>query len=131
MTIDELNQQSRLVNEFFRGVQQDRPIPEVDPAALKQFHEKVIEQSRAAGDGAAIGLSALGLGHGISGEDAGPLCIRNWVIGIAFAQGLLADWQQGTELDGSVYRVAANIPVNGIQFDPETFTTRLRAERGT
>jgi hypothetical protein len=129
MTIDELNQQSRLVNEFFRGVQQDRPIPEVDPAALKQFHEKVIEQSRAASEGAAIGLSALGLGHSISGEDAGPLCVRNWVIGIAFAQGLLVDWQQGTELDGSVYRVAATIPVNGIQFDPEAFTVRLRAER--
>ena len=42
----------------------------------------------------------------------------------------LADWQQGTELDGSVYRVAASIRVNGIQFDPEAFVTRLRAERG-
>jgi hypothetical protein len=59
-----------------------------------------------------------------------PLCVRNWVIGIALMQGLLVDWQQGTELDGSVYRVAANIPVNGIQFDPEAFVTRLRAERG-
>jgi len=31
MTIDELNQQSLLLNEFFVGVQQDQPIPEVDP----------------------------------------------------------------------------------------------------
>jgi hypothetical protein len=130
MTIDELNQQSRLLNEFFVGVQQDQPIPEADPAALKQFHEKIIEQSRAAGKGAAIALSALGLGRDISGADAGPLCVRNWVIGIALTQGLLVDWQQGTELDGSVYQVAANIPVNGIQFDPEAFVTRLRAERG-
>jgi len=42
----------------------------------------------------------------------------------------LPDWQQGTELDDSVYRVAANIPVNGVQFDPEAFVTRLRAETG-
>jgi hypothetical protein len=115
---------------FFAGVQQDQPIPEVDPTALRQFHEKIIEQSREAGNRAAIGPSALGLGQGISGADAGPLCVRNWVLGIALMQGLLVDWQQGTELDGSVYRVAANIPVNGIQFDPEAFITRLRAERG-
>jgi hypothetical protein len=131
MTIDELNQQSRLLNEFFVGVQQDQPVPEVDPTALKQFHEKIIEQSGEAGPGAAIALSALGLGQSISGADAGPLCVRNWVIGIALMQGLLVDWQQGTELDGSVYQVAANIPVNGIQFDPEAFVTRLRAEKGT
>jgi hypothetical protein len=128
MTIDELNQQSRLLNEFFVGVQQDRPIPEVDPTDLKRFHENVIERSREAGPGAAIGLSALGLGQSISGEDAGPLCVRNWVLGIALMQGLLGDWQQGTELNDSVYRVAA-IPANGIKFDPEAFVTRLRAER--
>jgi hypothetical protein len=115
---------------FFIGVQQDQPIPEVDPTDLKRFHENMIERSREAGPGAAIGLSALGLGQGMSGEDAGPLCVRNWVLGIALMQGLLGDWQQGTELDGSVYRVAANIPVNGIQFDPEAFVARLRAESG-
>jgi hypothetical protein len=129
MANDELNQQSRLLNEFFVGVQQDQPIPEVDPTDLKRFHENVIERSREAGPGVAIGLSALGLT--ISGTDAGPLCVRNWVLGIMLMQGLLPDWQQGTELDGSVYRVAANIPVNGVQFDPEAFVTRLRAERGT
>src|SRR6266852_828102 len=119
MTMDKLNEQSRLLNEFFVGVQQDQPIPEVDPTALRLFHEKIIEQSREAGPGAAIGLSALGLGQGISGEDAGPLCVRNWVLGIALMEGLLGDGQQqGTELDGSVFRVAATIPVNGIQFDP-------------
>jgi hypothetical protein len=113
---------------FFVGVQQDQPIPEVDPNDLKRFHENTIERSREAGPGVAIGLGALGLT--ISGTDAGPLCVRNWVLGIALMQGLLVDWQQGAELDGSVYRVAANIPVNGVQFDPDAFVTRLRAEKG-
>jgi len=45
---------------FFAGVQQGQPIPEVDPTALRRFHEKIIEQSRGAGNGAAIGPSALG-----------------------------------------------------------------------
>ena len=92
MTSDELNQQSRLLNEFFVGVQQDQPVPEVDPTDLKRFHENMSERSREAGPGAAIALSALGLGQGSSGADAGPLCVRNWVIGIAFTLGLLADW---------------------------------------
>jgi hypothetical protein len=130
-TLDGFNDLSdgEKVMGFFIGVQQDQPIPEVDPTELKRFHENVIERSREAGKGAAISLGVLGLGQGVSGEDAGPLCVRNWVIGIALMQGLLIDWQQGTELEGSVYRVAANIPVNGIKFDPEAFVTRLRAER--
>ena len=128
MTSDELNQQSRLLNEFFVGVQQDQPVPEVDPTDLKRFHENMSERSREAGPGVAIGLGALG--PSISGADAGPLCVRNWLLGIAPMQGLLADGQQGTELDDSVYRVAATIPANGIKFDPEAFVTRLRAERG-
>jgi len=91
--------------------------------------EKIIEQSREADNGAAIALSALGLGQGVSGAEAGPLCVRNWVLSIALTLGLLGDGQQGTELDSSVFRVAATIPVNGVQFDPEVFVTRLRAER--
>jgi hypothetical protein len=114
---------------FFVGVQQDQPVPEVDPTDLKRFHENMSERSRETGPGVAIGLGALGLR--ISATDAGPLCVRNWLLGIMLMQGLLPDWQQGTELDGSVYRVAANIPVNGVQFDPDAFVTRLRAERGT
>jgi hypothetical protein len=129
-TLDGLNLLSdgERVMGFFTGVQQDQPIPEVDPTDLKRFHENVIERSREVGPGVAIGLGALGFR--ISATDAGPLCVRNWLLGIMLMQGLLPDWQQGTELDGSVYRVAANIPVNGVQFDPDAFVTRLRAERG-
>jgi hypothetical protein len=41
-------------------------------------------------------------------------------------QGLLAEWQHGTNLDDAVYRVAATIPMNGIDLDPETFIRVLR-----
>ena len=59
---------SEKVLGFFAGVQQEQPIPEVDPTALRQFHEKIIEQSRAAGNGAAIGLSALGWAKAFQGR---------------------------------------------------------------
>src|SRR5260370_2158096 len=84
------------VMAFFVGVQQDQPIPEVDPTDLRRFHENMIERSREADPGVAIGLGAMGLGQSISGEDAGPLCVRNWLLGIMLMQGLLADWQRGT-----------------------------------
>ena len=129
-TLDGLNvlpDGERVMGSFI-GVRQDQPIPEVDPADLRRFHEHSTERSREAGPGVAIGLEALGLR--ISVTDAGPLCVRNWLLGIMLMQGLLPDWQQGTELDGSVYRVAAKIPVNGVQFDPDAFVARLRAERG-
>jgi hypothetical protein len=60
--------------------------------------------------------------------DAGPLHLRNSLLNFVLMQDLLGDGQQGTELDGSVYRVAATIPLNGVQFDPEAFVPRLRAE---
>jgi hypothetical protein len=112
---------------FFLGAQQGDAIPEVDPIELQRFHENMIERSREAGPGVAISLGALA--PGTSGADTGPLCVRNWLLGIVLMQGLLGDRQPGTELDGSIFRVAASIPVNGVQFDPEAFATRLRAER--
>jgi hypothetical protein len=96
--------------EFFLGVQQDQPIPEVDPTDLRRFHENMSEQSGRA----AIGLST----------------IAPSTLSVMFVQGFLADLQQGTEPDGSVYRVAATIPLNGVQFDSEAFVTRLSAENG-
>ena len=72
MASDELNQQSRLLNEFFVGVQQDQPIPEADPTDLKRFHENTIERSREARNGAAISLGVLGLGQGMSGSSLCP-----------------------------------------------------------
>ena len=41
-------------------------------------------------------------------------------------QGLLAEWQHGTELDSAVYDVAATIPMSGFQLDAQTFIAGLR-----
>jgi len=112
---------------FFLNVQQGEVIAPVDPIDLQNFHEKWESVSAGLGKGGAIGLGALALGS--AAAEAGPLWFRNSLLGIVLTQGLLADWQQGTELDGSVYRVAATIPLNGVQFDPDAFVTRLTAER--
>jgi len=43
---------------------------------------------------------------------------------------VLAEWQRGTGLDDSVFKVAATIPLNGLALNSEAFVTRLRAETG-
>ena len=43
-------------------------------------------------------------------------------------QGVLAEWQRGTDFDDAVYRVAATITMSGLQLDQEAFVQRLRCE---
>jgi hypothetical protein len=112
---------------FFLGVQQGDAIASVDPIDLQHFHEEWKNLSAGLGKGTAIGLGAMTTVK--AAADAGPLHLRNSLLNFVLMEDLLGDWQQGTELDGSVYRVAATIPLNGVQFDPEAFVTRLRAEK--
>lgn len=112
--------------KFMMGVQQSQPISEVDPIELKRFHERLVEQAGHLKPGTAIGFGVMA--PGMSPTEVGPLWLRNAFLGLLANQGLLAEWQRGTELDDVAFRVAATIPVNGVQFDPEAFVTRLRAE---
>jgi hypothetical protein len=67
---------------------------------------------------------------GMSMTEAGPLWLRNVFLSFLLNQGLLAEWQRGTEVDDVAFRVAATIPLNGLELDSEAFVTRLRAESG-
>jgi hypothetical protein len=40
-------------------------------------------------------------------------------------QGVLAEWQHPEGWDDAVYRVAASIPMSGVQLDQEAFLQRL------
>ncbi len=89
---------------FFIGVQQGDAIASVDPIDLQHFHEEWKNLSTGRGKGAAIGLGAMTTVK--AAADAGPLHLRNSLLNFVLMQDLLGDWQQGTELDGSVYRGA-------------------------
>lgn len=45
-------------------------------------------------------------------------------------QGVLAEWQRGSELDDALDRVAGTIPLNGAQLNPGMFVLRVREEVG-
>ena len=66
---------------------------------------------------------------GVSPTEAGPLWLRNVFLSFLENQGVLAEWQRGRELDDAVFRVAATIPLNGLELEAGAFVTRLRAER--
>ena len=65
------------------------------------------------------------------GADVGAVWLRSAMLGLMVKQGVLADWQHGTQLDDGVYRVAATMPLSGFQFDPIAFVQRLREEFGS
>ena len=63
------------------------------------------------------------------GANLAAVWLRHSRLRLLIRQGLLAHWLHGTELDDAVYRVAANFPMHGVDFDPEMFLQKLREEK--
>jgi hypothetical protein len=119
---------------FFLGVDQGAATPPVNPIDIRhllELHEKLNARHR---DAATEGCGAIGASLMASvcspGADMGAVWLRASLLGIMLKQGVLAEWQRGTELDDAVYRVAATIPLNGAQLNPSAFVSRLREEIG-
>jgi hypothetical protein len=62
------------------------------------------------------------------GANLPAVWLRHTQLRSLVRQGLLAEWQHGTTLDDAVFRVAATVSMNGVEFDPEVFMQRLRHE---
>ena len=133
--LDELNRmsESERVRSFMQGVEQGAPIPPVDPIDVRRVQE-LYEQFAQLRDPGMEGNTAIDASLMASvcspGADMGAVWVRNALLGVMLQQGVLADWQRGTGLDDAVYRVAATIPLNGLQLDPRAFIQRLREEVG-
>jgi hypothetical protein len=130
---DVLSEPERFMT-LFLGVDQGAATPPVNPIDIKhllELHEKLNARHR---DTATEGCGAIGASLMASvcspGADVGAVWLRASLLGIMLKQGVLAEWQRGTELDDAVYRVAATIPLNGAQLSPSAFVLRLREEIG-
>jgi hypothetical protein len=119
---------------FFLGVDQGAATPPVNPIDIKhllELHEKLNARHRDAATEGCVAVSASLMANVCSpGADMGAVWLRASLLGIMLKQGVLAEWQRGTELDEAVYRVAATIPLNGGQLNPSAFALRLREEIG-
>ena len=119
-------------HSFMQGVEQGAAIPPVDPLDLRhvlELYERVDAQRHNLGmeGSGAIGADLMATACS-PGADVGAVWVRSALLGLMVKQGVLADWQHGTQLDDGVYRVAATMPLNGFQFDPIAFVRRLREE---
>jgi hypothetical protein len=119
-------------HSFMQGVEQGAAISPVDPIDLKhvlELYERVDAQRHNLGmeGSGAIGADLMAT-ECSPGADVGSVWFRSALLGLMVKQGVLADWQHGTQLDDGVYRVAATMPLNVSQFDPIAFVRRLREE---
>ncbi len=117
---------------FMQGVDQGAAIPPVDPIDLRhvlELYERVDAQRHNLGmEGSCAIETDLMATECSPGADVGAVWVRSALLGLMVKQGVLADWQHGTQLDDGVYQVAATIPLNGFQCDPVAFARRLREE---
>jgi hypothetical protein len=113
---------------FTQEAEQGASVPPVSADDLKLPHNVCIEMTKrySRKDGVIIlDLMARSCNPGVN---LAAVWLRHSRLRLLVRQGLLAEWQHDTDLDDAVYRVAATIPMNGIDLDPETFIRVLRDE---
>jgi len=112
---------------FIQQAEQGSAIPGVSERDLKALHELAVERAkRYCGKDGAISLEIMAR---VCSADANvpAVWLRHTQLRGLYREGLLADWQDGTELNDAVFRLAASIPMNGPKLDREAFLAQLRA----
>jgi hypothetical protein len=111
---------------FIRAAEAGAEIPSVAEEDLKRLHQASAEiaKRRVGKDG----MVSVDLMARICSPDANlpAVWLRYTQLKSLIRQGVLADWQDIADLGDAVYQVAATIPMNGVQLDPEAFVQRLR-----
>ena len=111
---------------FIKAAEEGAAIPPVAEVDLKCLHEVCLDRAkRYSGKDGVVSLDLMARACG-PGANLAAVWLRHSQLRLLVRQGLLAEWQHGTALDDAVYRVAATIPMNGVDFDSETFIRRLR-----
>lgn len=112
---------------FITAAEEGAAIPPVAERDLKCLHELCVERAkRYCGKDGVVSLDSMA--RSCSPDANLPaVWLRHAQLRSLYRQGLLAEWQQGTDLDDAVFRLAATIPINGIHLDQEAFVRHLRA----
>jgi hypothetical protein len=116
---------------FADAVNAGAPTPAVAPADLKrvlQFMQSLsahLQPGEAGNAGVDLGLLAEQCSPGANVQ---AVWLRSAVLEMLFSHGVLGQWQPGNEVHDAVFRVAATIPLSGVELNPDTFIERLRRE---
>ena len=112
--------------EFLRQAEQGAIIPSVDAQDLKSLHDLCVERAkRHCGKDGVISLETTAKACS-SDANVPAVWLRHTQLRALYRQGMLAEWQHGRELEDVVFRLAATIPMSGVQFDQERFVRELR-----
>jgi hypothetical protein len=111
---------------FIQQAEQGAGIPTVDEHDLKRLHEVCVERAkRYVGKDGVISLDVTERAC-TPGANVPAVWLRHTQLRQIYRQGLLAQWQHGTDLDPAVFQLAASIPMKGVQWDQENFLRELR-----
>ena len=114
--------------DFIEKAEAGATVPPVSKDDLRSLHEVCVQMTkRYSGKDGVITLEVMARTCD-PGANLAAVWLRHSRLRMLIRKGLLADWQHGTELNDVVYRVAATIPMRGVDFDAQVFIQRLRDE---
>lgn len=111
---------------FIQATEEGAPVPPVSQEHLRHLHR--IQLYLAKWHPGSDGAVSMDLMASVCGAEADlpAVWLRHTRLRLLLSQGVLAEWQNGADLDDAVYQVAATIQMNGFQLDQEAFIQRLR-----
>jgi hypothetical protein len=122
-------QELELLESFralIRAAEEGVAVPSVSEDDLKRLHELRVEMPRRnSGKDGVVSLNSMA--RPCPSANLSAVWLRHSQLRLLVRQGLLAEWQHGTDLDAAV-RLAATIPIYGGLVDEEAFIQRLRDE---
>lgn len=127
---DAQTEQLNSFRAFIEEAEAGADVPPVSKDDLKLLHDVCVEMTkRYSGKDGVITLEVMARTCN-PGANLAAVWLRHSRLRMLIRKGLLGEWQHGAELDDAVYRVAAAIPMRGIEFDLQMFVRRLREESG-
>lgn len=113
---------------FIKAAEGGAATPPVAEDDLRCLHELCVDMAkRYCGKDGIVTLESMARACS-PGANLPAVWLRHTQLRSLVRQGVLAEWQHGTALDDAVFRLAATIPMNGVQLDPEAFVRQLREE---
>ena len=122
---DELRERLNTFRAFIKAAEEGDSIPSVSEDDLRHLHEVSADMAkRRVGKDGMISVDLMARICS-PGANLPAVWLRYTQLRLLIRQGILAEWQHDAGWDDAVYRVAAIIPMNGLQLDREAFVQHL------
>jgi hypothetical protein len=125
---DEEHERLESFRTFLKAAEGGAVIPPVDEHDLKCLHELCVQRAkRYVGKDGAVSIESMTRACSPT-ANLPAVWLRHTQLRALYRQGLLAEWQHGSDLDDAVFRLAAHIPIEGIRLNQDAFLRQLREQ---